>query len=87
MELVEKMTWENQAKRRSLEQMERENYLARKRERETAERKEAERWSWFVAGGAGAAALAYAGVHDLGSAFGCLAVLLLAIGSAVNNRG
>ena len=87
MELVEKMTWENQARRKAREFLAEEDRRERRQAQAEAQRRQTERWSWFVTGGAGASMLAYLGIGELGNALGCLAVLLLAIGTAVSQRG
>lgn len=87
MELVEKLTWENQAKRKAQEYVKAEARRAKKAARMEAQRAQVERWSWAVVGGSGALTLAYLALGDLGRGLGCLAVLFLAAGSAVRSRG
>lgn len=95
---VERVTWENQARKKdaaqrmAAEQWNRrqqeaaEQYSRRKREAE-ARRQVVERTSWVTVGAAAALAGVYLAMGQLDICIGCILITLAAVWTAVNYRG
>lgn len=84
---VEKMTWENQARRKDAERQEAAERWARRQQQAEARRQIVERTSWVMVGSGASLAGVYLAMGQLDICIGCILIALAAVWTAVNYRG